>query len=266
MKYFVYNHHNFWQRPDATGELMDSEVVFMWADWPFAQAVRSLQALGKKVITYEHGFGALHDYELNNRTPCSNGYLAIGRESKRSLMRVGVSKEKILVAGNPVYDSIKERYHSSQKALFVALHWVRDMAEYNQVIYDQLLKAYPDFDWTVKLIDKSGDLQAENKWFNEVESDTILQDIKEKLPNYDMVFTPKYSTFASFATLMGIPVYIVDEEETYKLPGDPSRVEMNYTFLKIGDKLPRQEDLKIRKHILRPSLSMERILEWTKTL
>lgn len=266
MKYSVYNHHNFWQRPEATGEPMDSEVVFMWADWPFVQAVRNIQALGKKVVTYEHGFGALHDYELNKRVPCSNGYLALGEESKESLIRVGVDKDKILVAGNPVYDDVKRTKHKGKKALYVAMHWVRDMAGYNQAVYDQLVKAYPEFDWTAKLIDKSGDITADKKWFNNVESDTILQDIKSKLPEFDMVFTPRYSTFASFATLMGIPVYIVDQEESYKLSGDPSRMDMDYTFLKIGDKLPEVKDIQMEKHIKRPSLDMDKILEWVREL
>lgn len=266
MRYFVYNHHDFWKWSTSEDGLMESDIVFIWSDWPFRNEVNTLKSLGKKIIVYEHGFGALHDYELNNRIPCSNGYLALGEESKESLIRVGVDKDKILIAGNPVYDDVKRTKHKGKKALYVAMHWVRDMAGYNQAVYDQLVKAYPEFDWTAKLIDKSGDLVAEKKWFNNVESDTILQDIKSKLPEYDMVFTPKYSTFASFATLMGIPVYIVDEKESYKLSGDPSRVDMDYTFLKIGDKLPEVKDVQMEKHIKRPSLDMAKILEWVKEL
>ena len=89
MRYFVYNHHDFWQWEDSNSELMDSEVVFMWSDWPFGNAVETLQALGKKVIVYEHGFGSMFDYELNDRDPIADGYLVLGQETKP--LRTGIS-------------------------------------------------------------------------------------------------------------------------------------------------------------------------------
>ena len=265
MRYYVYNHHDFWQWDIPDNELMESEVVFMWADFPFRNEVKTLQEMGKKVIVYEHGFGALFDYELNNRDFIADGYLALGSESRDSLIRAGVDSNKILVTGNPIYDDIKKSKHTGNKALYVALHWFRDVQEYNQIVFNQLREAYPQFDWTVKPTDKTGDISAPKKWFNSVESD-ILEDIKEKLPNYDMVFTPFPSTFESFARLMGIPVYVVDEEETYREPGDPVRVPINNTYLKIGEKLPKQKPIDMDKYIKRPSLSLDIILDWTKTL
>ena len=264
MNYFVYNHHNFWQWEAGGDDLMYSDIVFLWSDWPFRNEVKTLQGLGKKVIVYEHGFGALFDYELNSRDFIADGYLALGDESKESLIRAGVEPKKILVTGNPIYDDIKKTKHTGNKALFVALHWVDDKSIYNQGTFKQLIKAYPNLDWTVKLIDKSGDVVTE--WFNKVEGGGILEDIKAKLPEYDMVFTPRPSTFESFARLMGIPVYVVDEEETYKELGDPVRVPINNTYLKIGEKLLKQKPIDMDKYIKRPSLSLDLILDWTKTL
>lgn len=265
MNYFVYNHHNFWQWDIPDNELMESEVVFLWADFPFRNEVKTLQSMGKKVIVYEHGFGALFDYELDNRDFIADGYLALGDESRDSLVRAGVDPKNVLVTGNPIYDDIKKSKHTGNKALYVALHWFRDVQEYNQIVFNQLREAYPQFDWTVKLTDKTGDISAPKKWFNNVE-DNILEDIEEKLPNYDMVFTPFSSTFESFARLMGIPVYVVDEEETYKELGDPVRVPINNTYLKIGEKLPKQKPIDMDRYIKRPSLSLDLILDWTKTL
>lgn len=265
MNYFVYNHHNFWQWGIPDNELMESDIVFLWSDFPFRNEVKTLQGIGKKVIVYEHGFGALFDYELNNRDFIADGYLALGDESKDSLIRAGVDSNKILVTGNPIYDDIKKSEHTGNKALYVPLHWFRDVQEYNQIVFNQLREAYPQFDWTVKLTDKTGDISAPKKWFNNVE-DNILEDIEEKLPNYDMVFTPFPSTFESFARLMGIPVYVVDEEETYREPGDPVRVPMNNTYLKIGEKLPKQKPIDMDKYIKRPSLGLDLILDWTKTI
>lgn len=265
MRYYVYNHHNFWQWGIPDSSLTESDIVFMWADFPFRNEVKTLQAMGKKVIVYEHGFGSLFDYELNNRDFIADGYLALGDESRDSLIRAGVDSNKILVTGNPIYDDIKKSKHTGNKALYVALHWFRDVQEYNQIVFNQLREAYPQFDWTVKLTDKTGDISAPKKWFNNVE-DNILEDIKEKLPKYDMVFTPFSSTFESFARLMGIPVYVVDEEETYKELGDPVRVPINNTYLKIGEKLLKQKPIDMDKYIKRPSLGLDLILDWTKTL
>ena len=65
---------------------------------------------------------------------------------------------------------------------------------------------------------------------------------------------------------MGIPVYVVDEEETYKQEGEHEAIPFNNTYLKIGDKLPKQKPFNMDKYIKRPSLSLDIILDWTKTL
>ena len=240
MKYHVYNHHDFWQWDIPDNELMESEVVFLWSDFPFRNEVKTLQALGKKVIVYEHGFGAMFDYELNDRDPIADGYLVLGQESKESLTRAGVDPSKILITGNPVYDDIKKTKHTGNEALFVALHWVRDVRYYNQTVFEQLKGAYPQFNWTVKLMEKTGKMVANKKWISNSDGN-ILEEIKDRLPEYDAVFTPRPSTFESIARLMGIPVYVVDQEQSYKDDGEPELMPLNNTYLKIGEKLPRQK-------------------------
>lgn len=265
MRYFVYNHHDFWQWPLSDSGLIDSDVAFLWSDWPFRNEVKMLHGMGKKVIVYEHGFGAMFDYELNDRDPIADGFIVLGQESKDSLIRAGVDQKKVLITGNPIYDNIKKTKHTGKEALFVALHWVKDVSYYNQVVFEQLKNAYPGYNWTVKLTDKTGNLIANKKWVNNVE-ENILQDIKENLPMYDVVFTPRPSTFESFARLMGIPVYVIDKEQSYADEGDPELMSMNNTYLKIGDKLPEQKPIDMDKYIKRPSLDIDLILEWTKTL
>jgi hypothetical protein len=246
-------------------DLMYSDIVFIWSDWPFRNEVKTLQALGKKVVVYEHGFGAMVDYELNDRDPIADGYMVLGQESKDSLVRVGVDPSKILVTGNPIYDDVKKTKHTGKEALFVALHWMRDVSYYNQTVFEQLKGSYPEFNWTAKLMDKTGNLLANKKWVSNSEGN-ILEEIKERLLDYDMVFTPRPSTFESFARLMGIPVYVIDQKESYAEEGDPGSMPINNTYLKIGDKLPEQKKIDMDKYIKRPSLSLDLILDWTKTL
>lgn len=265
MRYFVYNHHDFWQYPMGGSSLLEADVVFMWSDWPFAKEIAKLHLLGKKVVIYEHGFGSMFDYELNDREPIANGYIVLGQKSKDSLVRVGVDPNRILVTGNPIYDDIKEVKPKGNKALFVALHWVRDVRYYNQTVFEQLKGAYPQFNWTVKLMEKTGAVVANKKWISNSDGN-ILEEIKERLVDYDMVFTPRPSTFESFARLMGIPVYVIDQEQSYAEEGDPGSMPMNNTYLKIGDKLPEQKRVDMSKYIMRPSLSLDLILDWVKTL
>ena len=80
------------------------------------------------------------------------------------------------------------------------------------------------------------------------------------------VFTPRPSTFESIARLMGIPVYVADQEQSYKDDGEPELMPLNNTYLKIGEKLPRQKKINMDEYIKRPSLSLDLILDWTKTL
>ena len=265
MRYYVYNHHDFWQWEAGGDDLMYSDIVFLWSDWPFRNEVKTLQAMGKKVIVYEHGFGALFDYELNNKDFIADGYLALGDESRDSLVRAGVDPKNVLVTGNPIYDDIKKTKHTGREALFVALHWVRDVRYYNQTVFEQLKGAYPQFNWTVKLMEKTGAVVANKKWISNSDGN-ILEEIKERLVDYDMVFTPRPSTFESFARLMGIPVYVVDSTQSYKASGEPEMMPFDNVYLNIGDKLPEQKRVDMSKYIKRPSLSLDLILDWTKTL
>lgn len=269
MKYYVFNHNDFWQRPDGVDSLADADVVFMWADWPFENQVREMRAMGKKVIVFEHGFGALYDYEINDHEPMADGYLTLGNDSKKSLMRVGVKENKILVAGNPIYDDIKPKKHKGNKALFVALHWVRDMVIYNSTMYAKLKEAYPEYNWTVKLNSLTTDFASpfrESKWNTNVNSPYALEMLKDRINDFDIIFTPRTSTFESIARLYGIPVYTIDEQETYKEKGEPNRHPMPNNFLKIGDKIPEIKSFDLTEYIKRPSVKMKDILNWTKTL
>ena len=35
MRYYVYNHHGFWQYPMGGSSLLEADVVFLWSDWAF---------------------------------------------------------------------------------------------------------------------------------------------------------------------------------------------------------------------------------------
>lgn len=62
--------------------------------------------------------------------------MTLGHFSFSSLNRYGVSEERLLISGNPNFDAIRPVDNSIAnvvpQVLFVALHWVRDMSQFNQ--------------------------------------------------------------------------------------------------------------------------------------
>ena len=61
-------------------------------------------------------------------------------------------------------------------------------------------------------------------------------------------------------------VYVVDKEESYKTSGDPERTPMDNTYLEIGEKIPKEIPIDMDKYIKRPSVKLDIILDWVKTL
>jgi hypothetical protein len=91
-KYSVIDHHSMWgwDKTDTSEE--DSEVIFVWNDFEKEDDVKKWQGQGKKVIVFEHGWNSFFDYELNNKPHIADGYMALGVNSKRSLIRAGVDE------------------------------------------------------------------------------------------------------------------------------------------------------------------------------
>lgn len=260
-KYHVINHHNYWPY-DSGVELCEAEIVFTW--YEEKQPLSEWRKQGKKIISYEHGFGAYYGYGQVGVEPYSDKYLSSGEEGKRSLVKLGVDEKNILVIGNANFNNIKKTEHKGNRALFVAQHWMFDVSEYNQKTFDSLIEAYPEYDWTARTIDKSGGVVAGGIWSSEVEDRNLFKDIKKNLPTFDLVFTPRYSTFCVFAELMGIPVYITDEHLSFAQKGEKKSyvVPNNQNFIKIGDELPVPKESSLDNWIKRPSLKIKDVLNW----
>lgn len=260
-KYHVIRHHNYWPY-DWGGSLEEADIVFTWFEEK--EPLDEWRRQGKKIISYEHGFGSYYGYGQVGVEPYSDKYLSSGEIGKSSLVELGVPEKDILVIGNAHFDDIKTSKHNVNKALFVAQHWMYDVSEYNQETYDKLIKSYPELDWTARTIDKSGGVVAEKIWSSNVEDGDLFQDIKMTLPQFDYVFTPRYSTFCVFAEFMGIPVYITDEHLSFAQKGEKKGyvVPNNQNFIEIGDKLPTPKESNLEGFLKRPSMKFKDVLKW----
>ncbi len=260
-KFHVVKHHNYWPYGEGTS-LDQADIIFTWFEEK--EPLDEWRNQGKKIISYEHGFGSYYGYGKVGIVPYSDKYLSSGDIGKSSLMELGVPEKNILVIGNAHFDNIKKSKHNGHRALFVAQHWMYDVSEYNQDIYDQLVKAYPEFEWTARTIDKSGGVTADRIWSSEVGDKYLFKDIKRNLPKYDFVFAPRYSTFCVFAELMGIPVYITDEHLSFAQKEEKKGyvVPNNQNFIRIGEKLSEPKESTLEGFLMRPSMKFKNVLKW----
>jgi len=274
IKYYILDHHSFWGWKKSNSSLEDSEVVFTWNDFSLKEDVLNWKSQGKKVICFEHGWNAFFDYEINKQEIIADGYLALGHPSGRSLLNYGLDKTKLLITGNPHFDNlhlVEEIENTVPQILYTALHWTRDMREYNNEKLQKITKALsPYADISVKTIEKSKiDIpEGVKEWRSEInENSSLFKDIQEHLGDYDIILTPKESTFDFIALKLGKKVFRVGREEEYHLEGEPRTRNI----------LPHTEispDIFFKNHSIMvdlnnevvKSLKLKEILNWTKTL
>ena len=108
IKYGVIDHHSMWGWPKQNTTPEEAEIVFVWNDFTIKEDVLRWQKEGKKVICFEHGWNAFFDYKLNNHIPIADGFLALGKNSAKSLIECGLNQQKVLITGNPNLGKIRK--------------------------------------------------------------------------------------------------------------------------------------------------------------
>jgi len=275
IKYSILDHHSFWGWEKGNIEPEDADVIFMWNDFTLKDVVEKWQNLGKKVVCFEHGWNAFFDYEVNKREMIADGYLTLGNSSARSLLNHGLDNKKVLIAGNPHFDNLKEGKRKKNiipQVLYTALHWTRDVREYNnRKLHEIITKLSPYADISVKTIEKSKvDIpEGVKKWQSEINNNSLLfKDIQEHIGNYDIVLTPKESTFDFIALKMNKKVFRIGKEDEYRLKGEPkTRNVLPYTQISTNIFYNNNHSIMVSlEDEIGKSLNLKVILNWTKTL
>lgn len=274
IKYNVIDHHSMWGWDKTNTSEEDSEVIFAWNDFEREDDVKKWQGQGKKVIVFEHGWNSFFDYELNNKPYIADGYMALGVNSKRSLIRAGVDENKILITGNKNFDNLESHPKENfvPKVLYTALHWFSDRRDFNNQKLDSIIKTLgPYCDICVKtMINSKIDIPKEVKfeWFTDIyENKNLFSDMAKNLSEYDIILTPKESTFDFIALLCGKKVFRIAEEDEYREEGDPETRNI-LPLSKISTDLlfDEPEILVDMKDELCQSLNINEILRWVKNL
>jgi len=274
IKYSVIDHHSMWGWPKQNTTPEEAEIVFVWNDFEKEDDVKKWQGQGKKVVVFEHGWNSFFDYELNNKPHIADGYMALGVNSKRSLIRAGVDEKKILISGNKNFDHLVSHPKENlvPKVLYTTLHWFSDKRDFNNRKLDSIIKALnPYSDIYVKtMINSKIDIREElrGEWFTDIyENKNLFSDMAKNLSKYDIILTPKESTFDFVALLCGKKVFRIAEQDEYREKGDPktrnilplSRISTDLLF-------DEPEILVDIKEELAESSNINDKLKWAKNL
>lgn len=259
----VEDHHSMWgwERPDG-------DVLFTWNDFTMADKVKKWQSQGKKVVVFEHGWNSFFDYELNNHDFLADGYMALGNNSRDSLIRHGLEPHRVLVTGNPRFDSLRgtTQTNTIPRILYTALHWVDDRRAFNNEKLKLIQATFPDCAIDVKTNCNSKiDIPSGVKvWFSDIyDNQDLFPSIARNLSVYDLVLTPKESTFDFVALLLGKRVFRIAQHTEYQTPKEPNtRNILPYNEVR-HELLDKDTELLVDlKDELSPSLKIEEILEW----
>ncbi len=273
-KYYVLDHHSIWGWEKTKDTLEDAAIVFVWNDFTMEEDVRKWQEQGKKVICFEHGWNAFFDYEYNNRPLIADGYISLGHSTSESLFSWGLDNRKLLVSGNPNFDSIVYQSPSNNilpKILYTALHWTRDMRDYNNSKLNEIISVLSPFsEISVKTIEKSKiDIpETIKEWRSNINDNTnLFAEIKEGLKEYDIILTPKESTFDFIAIKMGKKVFRVGKKEEYAVEGDPNtRNILQFSEISTDLLYSNTQPMVDLNHEISQSLKIDEIIKWAINL
>jgi hypothetical protein len=272
--YAVIDHHSMWgwENPQITPE--EADVIFVWNDFTMKENIKSWREQHKKVICFEHGWNAFFDYEYNKREMIADGYISIGYSSAGSMLQHGLDPKRILVTGNPNFDDLKNTKNKPvlvPRIVYTALHWTRDMTEYNNSKLKEIMdKLLPYTYISVKTIKKSKiTIPTEvESWETEVNNnENLFTEIVNGLKNYDIILTPKESTFDFIALKMGKKVFRIGDEEEYSLKGDPKTRNILPLTAISSDILFKNHSIMVDiENELKESIQFSEILNWINHL
>lgn len=270
-KYYVLDHHSIWGWKKTEDKLEDAQIVFVWNDFTIEEDVKRWQNQGKKVVCFEHGWNAFFDYEYNKRKMIADGYMSLGYSTSKSLISYSLDNNKLLVSGNPNFDSLIHESSSSKndipKVLYTALHWTRDMKDYNNSKLNEIITVLSPFtDIAVKTIEKSKIYIPDSvtEWRSEINNNmNLFAEINEGLKEYDIILTPKESTFDFIAIKMGKKVFRIGRQEEYWEEGDPkTRNILEFSNISTDLLYSNTKPMVDLNQEINQSLKIDEIIKW----
>ncbi len=194
--------------------LKKADVVVAWnevgiGNW--RDFIMKCKKKGKRTVLVQHGRkGSSRIYPPFNEELVSDVVCVWGENDKKRLMSVGVSEEKIVVTGTPLFSHLIPRVpHKEKNVVFSPEHWDKDVIE-NIIVADEL-KKLKKVNLTTKILKGH---QEESNYPNPISSDRNTSEhlaiVAKVLSTADVVVSISESTFELMAQSLDIPVIIAD--------------------------------------------------------
>jgi hypothetical protein len=148
---------------------------------------------------------------------------------------------------------------------------MRDMTEYNNEKLDKIIKIFGQKAYIyIKTNSKSKvDIPKGVKvWHSEIDENTnLFEDIKSRLHEFDIILTPKESTFDFIALKAKKKVFRIGKPEEYRIEGDPNtRNILPYQEISTS-LLDKDSSIMVNlKDEITKSININKILRWAKKI
>lgn len=231
--YLYYFICHFLAYTDYYLEVLDPKhvkYVLTLHDQQFHESIVTFVAKQKNIVTYTAQHGALQNIKLY--LPYSDYMFVWGQQAKDRLMKFGVSEERIIISGHPLYDNIffnqgnlkklektnlREKYHFSEKKLNVTFFTSGIGKERDEALLDSFLQGIKDvpLNSIVKIHPLRDDVPAYKRQVKGYGiSCQISNDCARSiLLGSDLIVTYNSSVSVE-AVMLGIPVIMLDPFST----------------------------------------------------
>lgn len=210
-----------------TGRLTDSphlaDIFLLWQDvrGPQRQLARIVKyQLKKPLVVMQHGRGAVRDYgPPNNFELLADKILVWGETDKSRLLRYGISQDRILVVGCPIFQRLrpKDAERKGKNVLFVPVISTKEEPE-NILVY-AALKRWESEQLIKTVVKRFNDLKRAWAWQHDDIREVTLPDNTKEQRLWKRSIMPKLPRWLTYETgLVNAKLSGVHDQFQYQCP------------------------------------------------
>jgi hypothetical protein len=224
-----------------------------WREW-----IKEARAVGKRVVLVQHGRrGTSRIFPPFNEELVSNVVCAWSENDRKRLESCGISSDRIVVTGTPIFKHLKGRVpHVGKNVVFSPEHWDQDVAE-NFIIKNELEKLKGVTVISKLLTGEHTQGVYPNPVWSDRKQEGHLAICADVLAKADLVVAVSESTFELMAEILDIPVVIADIWVPKACDGDERYREYHREY---SNACTRVKDIKKLTEVIKEQLKKPQIL------
>ena len=200
-----------------------TDVVLFWNEiekFGWKEQIEAAKKAKARTILYQHGRrGTSRIFPPFNEKLLCDTVMAWGEGDKKRFISAGIDKDKIKVAGAPIFKFLEPRQkHEGTNIVFCTEHWCEDVPE-NYIVASQLRKTGLNIITKCLKVGVITEL-LDNPVISDRAEPNHLEIVANVLSKADLVVGISESTFELFAEYLDIPVVIADIWQPKACDGD----------------------------------------------